>query len=382
MTNGTSRRRRVVQGHVVVNSPPTSPTTVEPINDATAALRLLHSQPRQHHQHHQQPKQQQRHSLGGWNFSSLFYPLLSKKLNHNGVLLRRDVRLVLVLVTVLVAWIGSSIWYLFWLESALPPPNWEEQQYQDGYMHYSTATTNAPPVFLQIPFSRDSFALPRKKYKSRFPDLGGIKYHTWRKLARKRKIKVTGSIDQNNNHQNEKAQKHGKIVNNEDQKKEAYQGKMNEHEEKHLDEEGSEDEEEDTENEDGEEDKNEGEDTRKEEDNEDEDKTDEKGEDKKDGEGDEEGEDDDEEEEEDEEEETSFGHQILDWDHALYEEEREALLVEMDRDLGDWLDKFDHDEEVDQPQVCQRNNWRSNIFPNCNTFHELIRDDGRDKYLG
>ena len=64
---------------------------------------------------------------------------------------------------------------------------------------------------------------------------------------------------------------------------------------------------------------------------------------------------------------NSFQREIQQNDTVYYGKEREELLQRMGRPLSSTLD---HDDELDRPRECERNNWRSTLYVNCNTFHE------------
>ena len=63
-----------------------------------------------------------------------------------------------------------------------------------------------------------------------------------------------------------------------------------------------------------------------------------------------------------------------------YNRERGIQLYRMD--IMYVSRRFDHDQELRYPRTCVRNNWRSRIYPNCNTVHELHHERGRQKILG
>jgi hypothetical protein len=66
---------------------------------------------------------------------------------------------------------------------------------------------------------------------------------------------------------------------------------------------------------------------------------------------------------------TAFVRTInVDRDSQLYEQERYDLLHAMRHGARS---RLEHDEEQDRPRECERNNWRSTVYTNCNTFHEL-----------
>lgn len=55
-------------------------------------------------------------------------------------------------------------------------------------------------------------------------------------------------------------------------------------------------------------------------------------------------------------------------DVDVYEKERSDLLDSMQ--YGE-RSRYYHDEEQDRPLECERTNWRSSLYVNCNSFHEM-----------
>ena len=78
----------------------------------------------------------------------------------------------------------------------------------------------------------------------------------------------------------------------------------------------------------------------------------------------------------------SFQRQVQRHDEQRYAEARSELLHDMrhgERSV------YYHDEEQDRPRECERTNWRSSVYMNCNDFHimDMREDEAYDKrFLG
>lgn len=77
---------------------------------------------------------------------------------------------------------------------------------------------------------------------------------------------------------------------------------------------------------------------------------------------------------------SDFRRRIHRHDEDHFNEERRQFLYDIDQKDETWASGFD--EHIEAYHTCQPTSWKNQIFPVCNTFHELQRNDETDKLLG
>lgn len=75
--------------------------------------------------------------------------------------------------------------------------------------------------------------------------------------------------------------------------------------------------------------------------------------------------------------EREFKREIRQQDEDYFNYERSSLFDNMDHYLSN---RFSHDAEQNRPRECERPNWRSRYYANCNTFHEIPLDGALGEY--